>query len=152
MYKRTCVQCGIGFDARRSCDKFCRSSCAVIRGRELYRSKRRFPDLAKSVIGSIHELEIAVDLLARGLDVYRSLTPCNGSDLVAVQGDQMWRVECTTGQKLAGGEGRNPKVSRDGTKRVGKPAFDLLAVVYQDGQIEYFPKNVLPPRGDNGDK
>lgn len=84
--------------------------------------------------GGISELIVAVDLLRRGLDVYRSMTSGGQCDLVAIDRatEKVTRVEVKSAK-------------RDGNGRVMcgvglTNKFDVLAKVLPNGEIIYDPK------------
>lgn len=82
---------------------------------------------------------VAVDLLRRGLYVYRSLTPNAPSDLAVLHGTRLIRVEVTTGYLTPKGDCHHP--GKDSAK------FDILAVVTHGGVITYSPpiEQILAP-------
>jgi len=83
-------------------------------------------------LGAAVELIIAADLMFKGFDVFRALSP-HGCDLIICGADKKcFLVEVKTGWKNPQGEIRYPKVRKD--------KFDILAVYLREGtQIAYFP-------------
>jgi len=79
----------------------------------------------------MHEMLVCVDLLRRGLFVYRSVSPNSPSDIAALYGKQLIRIEATTGNCGTTGRLYYP------TKNLEQ--FDVLAVVKHNGEITYIP-------------
>jgi hypothetical protein len=94
-------------------------------------------DLSSGTVGAVGELLVATDLLLRGFEVFRALSPACSCDLAVLSSGQLLRVEVTTGHMAPNG-----KVF----SRSKEPRFDLLAVVVHSSpvQIVYTPE--LPPR------
>jgi hypothetical protein len=84
-----------------------------------------------STIGCAAELLVAVDLLNRGIEVYRALSQHSSCDMIAHRLGRMVRVEVKTGRIGRYG----PEVAL--TRQRGK--FDVLAVVDRKSGIHYFP-------------
>lgn len=87
-------------------------------------------------VGAVSEYLVVIDLMERGLYVYRATSPSAVCDLMVCDfnGDFRLRVEVKTAQ---GGKDRKPFV--DVTRNAGK--FDILAVVNADGSIIYSTHN-----------
>jgi hypothetical protein len=84
------------------------------------------------LVGDYHELVVSLDLFRRGYFVYRSLSRCSPSDLVILKrGESPLQVEVTTGIRKKG--------CRSIPSKSSKHQFDILAVVYHDGIIQYIP-------------
>lgn len=89
--------------------------------------------LCSNVAGALAEMLVCVDLMKRGLDVYRSISPSGRCDVVAICRDSgaVNRIEVKCGTRNQAG-----KV----TCQVGKHnSFDTLAMVVGDGEIVYEP-------------
>lgn len=54
------------------------------------------PDIAPSTIGAIGELLVAADLLRKGLDVFRAVSPSCPCDFVAHHEGQLYAIEVRT--------------------------------------------------------
>lgn len=89
--------------------------------------------MTKKAIGASSELRVAIDLLERGLDVYKSMTSGGLCDLVFV--DRNTGKSTTVEVKTAQSErGRKPPRSMGRQNK-----FDVLAIVYRCGGIDYYP-------------
>lgn len=85
------------------------------------------------VVNGIKEMIVAVDLLKKGFDVYRSLTAGGLCDLVAVsrQDGASTRIEVKSASLW-----RTGRVTHSPTHR---NSYDVLALVFKDGAVEYRP-------------
>lgn len=70
--------------------------------------------------------------MRRGYAVFRALSPACVCDLAIIQDGMLTRVEVTTGSIT-------PRGARSHPKRHATDNYDLLAVVYHDGRIDYTP-------------
>jgi hypothetical protein len=94
--------------------------------------KTRYPHLCPSTTGAIGELRVSTDLLEKGFDVFRSLSPSASCDLAIIKDGAFKRVEVRTSY-----------FSRDGSIHCDRTGnYDLLAMVLPN-QIVYDPP--LPP-------
>ena len=91
--------------------------------------------VTKGSVGAAHEMLVAADLLKRGFDVYRSVSPTAHADIIIVNGSHILRVEVTTGTPNRRPSSRPlswpPKVAS---------RHDILAVVTHPGVIHYLPE------------
>lgn len=87
----------------------------------------RFPGTSTSTVGTIGELEVAVDLLKHGFEVFRSVSPSCSCDLAILKDHCLLKIEVTTGYF------RNTGTVKHGRKDQTK--FDVLAVCTPKGII-----------------
>jgi hypothetical protein len=87
--------------------------------------------LPSNFIGAASELQCAADLLRRGVHVFRSLTPCSGSDLVMDLAGELLRVEVRSAKRNGSGQLTYP--------RPAEVRYDVLALVEPDGRVTYQP-------------
>ena len=85
-------------------------------------------NLHSSVIGAMNELKICYDLLRRGFEVFRSVSPTCSCDLITMKGGKIIRVEVKTCHKSS----KTGKLFFDKTKIRG----DFVALVFQN-EIQY---------------
>lgn len=81
-------------------------------------------------IGAMGELIVAADLLKLGFEVFRSVSPTTSCDLLVMRENKMYRVEVTVGHRHGDGIRYDPH---------DKKNFDIIAVVFQDGDVIYMP-------------
>lgn len=131
-----CLECNneIPKERQRRHAKTCSRECAVERqyttGKELCRPY----NLSTGKIGAVQELSVAADLLLRGYDVFRAVSPSSSCDIVILHKKKLYRVEVKTGHYGRSGELYYPK--GDSSK------YDFLAVVITNDnkKIKYFPQ------------
>ena len=87
--------------------------------------------LANGTLGAMRELVVCADLLSRGFDVFRAVSPSCSFDLVAHRSGRLYRVEVSTG--FARPDGSISHSKRDTSR------FDLLGLVLQSGDVAYQP-------------
>ncbi len=95
---------------------------------------KRKTQLSSATVGAIHELKVAIDLLERGFQVFRALSPSCECDLALISAGKLFRVEVTTGYTTISGRICSPgpqKMRKDGHK------FDVLATVVDGEKIVY---------------
>lgn len=91
--------------------------------------KQAYPGVTKSTAGDIGELRVGVDLLAKGHDVFKSLSVNGEIDLIVAVNGLLRTVQVKIGHRSATGELRFPKP---------KSKTDIVAVVLAD-EIIYLP-------------
>lgn len=69
--------------------RFCSHDCS----RKYHGHAQDWAGLHKSTVGAIHELRVAVDLLTKGYEVFRAVTPTGSCDLLALKDRKTFRVE-----------------------------------------------------------
>lgn len=110
--------------------KFCNTRCEK-RFRSIERRELNPPsNLPNATTGAISELKVSIDLLSKGYNVFRALSPSCPCDLAILMDGELLKVEVTTGRYTVGGKATY--AAHDETK------FDILAVVLPDS-IMYYP-------------
>ena len=136
---RTCPICQKQFDAKRTNHLFCSDECYVKdhgrRNNEANTAQRKLR-LTTSTIGAVSELQVSADLLSKGYDVFRSVSPTSSCDLAILQDGKLLRVEVRTGYFYMTNSGIR-RVSRFYSHDEGRS--DILATAYADGVITYKP-------------
>jgi hypothetical protein len=100
----------------------------------MYKSKNTQLNVCTGTVGAIGELRVCVDLLIKGYNVYRSVSPASESDLAVTKGKRFYRIEVTTGYLDYKGNIINNKKYADQSK------FDIVAIVLTSGEITYMPE------------
>jgi hypothetical protein len=109
--------------------RFCSLRCARAFGlsnAELTFLTTNRPYMSTGNTGAISELVVCTDLLQKGYDVFRALSPSSACDLVALKNGQCYRVEVKT----------RPHLNLTVTRRQ-KGLQDVMAVVSHKGEIAY---------------
>jgi hypothetical protein len=127
-----CAVCGQPIRGRRSNAKYCGKTCYQ---KHLMRRWRRWnpnPSLQSGTIGAMAELIVATDLLKRGYEVFRALSPAASCDLAVLKDGKLLRVEVRSGYKY----GSSDKVIGNRHHRA-----DILAMwVGHEQLIRYEPE------------
>ena len=138
-----CEHCGVDFipsgrnqSRRRYCSPKCGSAASV---------RRHFGPprgLSCGTMGAISEMAAAVDLMKRGYEVFRALSPASSCDLIALGSFGALRIEVRTGQRsLVTGKLTFPR-NGSGNKR-SETDLDHYAVVVHHGvevEVLYVPE------------
>lgn len=112
------------------CSQSCRDKAKARKAMGKYHDKNPVGLGRNNTTGAISELRVAVDLLVRGYNVFRALSPSCPCDLVILNNNNILRVEVTTGKYSPSGIVQYPPHNPE--------LYDMLAVVLHDG-IHYFP-------------
>ena len=113
--------------------KYCSISCqtvANIQGTNPYAGM-----LPTGTVGEMGELKVAIDLLSKGLEVFKALSPSTSCDIAILKKRKILKtIEVRTGNK-------NMLKNLESYKKRNVKA-DILAVVdYESNKIIYYPKN-----------
>ncbi len=131
--------CGKNIPAERirrritTCSPQCKAELFKKRHLEANHNRPAY-DFENSVVGTISELVVCLDLMKRGYSVFRPMNGCESCDIIALKGGKMIRVEVTTGVRCIGGTLTHKK------KRPPGEVFDILGVVERNDTITYSPK------------
>ena len=132
-----CKQCGDEIDEKRlrKGAKFCSYTCQKAwwgKGAENDFAASRV-DLPSGTVGALAELAVSVDLVARGFEVFRALSPASSCDLaVLTDKRRLLRVEVRTAY-LRGGEPYLNVAKKD----PGRQDFYALVIHTSPRQIFY---------------
>lgn len=133
-----CLQCSkpISDSRRRKGARYCNQWCR----RAFYRSGQKAwepnPNSDPTTVGAAGELRVAADLLMRGYQVYRAIhfgAPC---DLVTFKDGRFLRVEVKSKMD-------KKELAKNWPRSRSPKNYDVLAIIYRDGQIDYYP-NLAP--------
>lgn len=129
-----CKMCGdaISENRRRRRAMFCSKICASGFYKRKWKEKnpRRVYRGRTSHTGAAHELLVSADLMLRGYEIFRALSPDCPCDLAMIRDGKMLRVQVTTGYTSLTGKMSWP--FKDPKKH------DLLAIVVGK-EIHYIP-------------
>lgn len=100
-------------------------------------------DLSKNSLGALSELRACADLVDKGWNVYRAVTPDNEADLVISKGSVMKRIEVRTGSySQATGALQYPRRPVDAQR---SDHYAIVASTEKGFDIHYIPE--LEPEG-----
>ncbi len=126
-----CKQCGGLIPGNRW--SFCSTECRREYNREQYRLKNPFKGTSRATTGTISELRVAVDLMCKGYNIFRALSPSSPCDLIILQDGQSLKLEVRTTYKTTG-----EKIYANRMKRDDPNNIDIYAWVLPD-EIVYEP-------------
>ena len=97
-YEKECIICHMNFTANCDWAKYCSDKC---KNKHYNRTTGRITGLglATGTVGAIGELLVSVDLLKKGYEVYRALSPACSGDLIIEKDNKIQKVEVRTGYK-----------------------------------------------------
>ena len=128
-----CIRCGKKLPTSRW--KYCSYECYSIYNREKFDrdNPTTFRGNNSSTTGAISELRVAVDLMCKGYNVFRALSPSCPCDLAVLKNGKLLRIEVRTTYRSQTGQPNKVKASRD-----DKDNIDIYASVLAD-EIIYEP-------------
>ena len=134
--ERACAKCGKAIpETRHKSARYCDMKCLKSHSLEKWRVKHGASlGLSTSTTGAVGELIVAVDLMKRGLDVFRALSPSSSCDLAFLFRGRLIRVDVRTGYVGGDGKPRFHKAKKDAGRS------DIYAcVVHAENAIYYLP-------------
>jgi hypothetical protein len=134
-----CENCGNPLpDGSKFDQRYCDKECV-----RLGRQKRRYGEgfqtmqdrlnISSGSLGALSELVACADLMRRGYEVFRAVSPTASCDLIATHGPVSLRIEVRTGYRMTDGRLDYPKFSKD----IGR--CDVYAVVLDGSEVQYDP-------------
>lgn len=93
---KPCKVCGTPFKPHSPQNVYCSIPC-VKKNADLIKVPSGVYDLASGTVGAISEILVAIDLMKKGWDVYRGLSPASYCDLIAIKGEATLKLEVRTG-------------------------------------------------------
>ena len=127
----SCLRCSATFQSSYTHARYCSRRCRLDHGKSVngYKSLGKTTGISSGTVGAIGELRVAVDLMIRGYDVFRALSPHTSCDLAFIENGQLLRVEVRSGYRTTTG---NIRISNP------KHRADILAICLLD-EIIYQP-------------
>ena len=98
---KKCVNpaCAVEFQPKNNRQRFCDDECRL----RAYKTQSSYKGLATNTVGAMQELRVAADLLAKGYEVFRAVSPACSTDLVIQKDGILLRIEVRTGYYLPKG-------------------------------------------------
>ncbi len=94
---KLCFRCGNPVPSGKS--KFCSYPCYKETVKERYDDGNHFIGNTSNTTGAISELRASVDLLSKGWNVFRALSPSSPCDLVILKDNYVLKVEVRTARR-----------------------------------------------------
>lgn len=122
-----CIRCNSKLEGRHF--KFCSRTCRL---KEYQKTSGIVGfGLPPGTTGTISELRVSCDLLVRGFEVFKALSPHCSCDLAVIYNKKLFRIEVRSGY-------RNKRTGTVLTNRSDPLKFDIFAIVLRD-EIIYEP-------------
>jgi hypothetical protein len=129
-YFGDCRVCKKHFESSWKHQKFCSKPCRKSFCETPY--IKPYGNIPTGTVGAIGELRVACDLMARGFEVFRAVSPSCSCDLAVIKNGKLFRIEVRTGYISSYSGKRCTNIPKDSTK------LDVLAVAFPD-KITYTP-------------
>ena len=126
-----CKQCGKELPSNRW--RFCSDECYRLFTKAKYEALNPRFGRTSATTGAISELRVSVDLMQRGYDVFRALSPSCPCDLAVLKNGKLLRIEVRTCRVTNSGTVHRVKSSGDNLENI-----DVYAWVFSQG-ITYEP-------------
>ena len=112
--------------------KYCSRKCRQMQTRLRYSASTisQISGLSKGKIGAAGELQVCIDLIKKGYDVFRAIAASCPCDMVAMKKGKLFRIEVKSVTKRKDGSFVQPNLMNI--------SADIVAAVFDD-EIEYEP-------------
>jgi len=119
--EKMCKNCGKPILSQGS--KYCSYECRSALARKKYHEANPFKGTSSATTGAISELRVAVDLMIKGYNVFRSLSPSCPCDLAVLREGVLLKIEVRTAHRSTTGKLYNLKSSRDDVNNIDHYAW-----------------------------
>jgi hypothetical protein len=128
---RSCNNCGKTYKTSFSLSKFCSKVCQSKSNNARYNKNQTVisATTSRSTVGAISELRVCYDLMRRGFDVFRAMSPNSYADVIAIKNNIIYQLEVRTGRYLVGGTLYWP------TNKLANKS--LVVYTFRDDKIHY---------------
>ena len=102
---KTCQECSAEFETQKKQKLYCNPKCSSrAYNRKHGLNSTPFKDCSTGTVGAIQELRVSVDLLSRGFEVFRALSPSCSCDILAMKDGKLYPIEVRTGYQTPTGK------------------------------------------------
>ncbi len=122
-YEKQCKHCGKTFKTTNSTKLYCDTWCLRKETRNKYEKAFMFKgqrDIHRTTLGAINEYRVCVDLLMKGYEIFKSITPNCSCDLIMLKDNKIKRIEVTSGYRV------NGKIYAN---KHNKSKYDIMVIV-----------------------
>lgn len=130
MHIRTCEACGASYSSKQPRSKYCSPDCRQRSYASRHRRSVHGKKLPVRTVRFIAENSVAGDLLKKGYAVFQALTPECVCHLVAIKGENLYKIEVKTGYRSPTGRLCYPSARR--------PQIDIVAVWERNSGAVYY--------------
>lgn len=134
---KICLNCGAAL-LRKKTTKYCTARCRVLYHNRVNIEKTPLVGIGTASVGAIAEYMVCIDLLKKGFDVFKSISPASNCDILALKEGRVLKLEVRTARyyKMSNG---GIKLSYPLQRLEGK---FLVLVTHSDGKIHYISESV----------
>lgn len=131
---KPCKVCNKEFQPRTPQHIYCSKLCVAKHADTIQiRSMSKETKLPSGTVGAISEILVSADLMKKGWDVYRALSPSSYCDLIAIKNDTILKLEVRTGTYYTR-KNTGLTLSYPPKKIAGKT---VVVYTYSDNKIHY---------------
>lgn len=132
---KECVTCKVEFKTTHPNAKFCSRKCKTVQIKSPYNGFINGVDT--STTGAIAELMACVDLMKKGYEVFRAMSPSSHCDILGIKDGVVHLYEVRTGTYIESKNGK--RLTWINRKAHGK---EMIVVTYKDHKVHYIPSDV----------
>lgn len=134
---RICPICNSSFESfAKMNQKYCSLHCGNMATHKKYRKANPLSieeqngiKLSCGTKGTLSELKVAVDLIEKGYEVFRAVSPASPCDYAIMKNGKLLKLEVKSRYYSSAGN----------VFKLPPHKADILALVYPDNKIKYFP-------------
>ncbi len=133
--RKRCLYCRnffVGSFPKQYCSDKCRRDNWVEKTSKI-NDKKILDGISAPTKGAISELLVSWDLMSKGYNVFRALSPACSCDLLIFKRNKIYKVEVTSGWMNKSGRLYTNK------KKIESNKNDVVATVYLNSKIVYIP-------------
>ena len=134
--KRSCQNCKKEFVPARRWQKFCTRVCQYENENKKSLLRSPYPGIKVGTVGAIQELKVAVDLMSKGYEVFRAMSPHSSCDLAVLRSGKLYKLEVRTAYLKSDGT-----ISKRFKSEAAKSSDIYYAWVAPTG-IDYWPEKL----------
>lgn len=102
--EKSCPNCLKSFNGYHN-QVFCCKACV----KEWSGKVSLYPEVPSGTVGALNELKVSVDLMAKGYEVYRALSPSSSCDVLALKDKVLYAFEVRTAYRNKAGKYTFPR-------------------------------------------
>lgn len=126
--EKECKKCRKIFTPKHKAAQFCSKGCKMGYNYTRY-TKSETKGICSGTVGAIAELVVCADLMKKGFDVYRAVSPHAYADLIAIKDGRLYQFEVRTARYMDDG-----KIFFPTTRLENK---SVAVVTHTDNKVHY---------------
>jgi hypothetical protein len=97
--EKDCLRCKAPYQPAQKHQRYCSGKCRRENLKKVSRGRYASLGLSSGTVGAISELLVSTDLMLKGYEVFRALSPSSSCDILARKNGQEFPIEVRTGFK-----------------------------------------------------